>query len=115
MVEPRAAMAQRAAKKDPVVCKKGLLSVKRIHEKMTCGIRIIGIKLVARSLLGESADMVRPTIRPASEVRAMVIYTSTKGGRKTPCSKGAFKFTTTTRMALCNRHNTPRTAIFENM
>src|SRR5437879_7075609 len=115
MGQPRDGMAQRAAKKDPIVCKNWLLSAKMIPEKMTCGMRIIGIKLVARSLLGESAEMVRPTIRPASEVRAMVIYTSMKGGRKTPCSKGAFKFTTITRMALCTRHNTPRTAIFENM
>src|SRR5258708_12327813 len=115
MVEPRAAIAQRAAKKDPIVCKNGVLSAKMIPEKMDWGVRIIGIKLEAGSLLGESAEMARPSIRPASEVRAMVIYISTKGDRKTPCAKGAFKFTTTTRMALCSRHNTPRTAIFENM
>ena len=44
--------------------------------KITCGKRMIGKMLVAVSVLEETAEMTRPTTRPASEQSTNVINTS---------------------------------------
>ena len=86
-----------------------------IPEKITCGMRMSGIKLVARSLFGASAESANPVIKPANEASAREMYISRTGGRKILCSNGAFRLTKITTTRLCRRHNTPKTLIFENM
>ena len=88
-MEPIAAMAQRAGKNAPKNCSSRLFSEKMMPEKITCGMRMIGIKLVARSVFGASAESANPVIKPASEVSTREIYISSTGGSMVLCWKGA--------------------------
>src|SRR5579863_423488 len=115
MDEPMAAMDQRAAKKLPRNCRPTLFKEKMTPEKMTCGMRMMGMKLVARSLLGATAETTRPSIRPASDVRANEMYISISGGKNVLWGRGALTATTMTRIALWKRQSTPSTIIFENI
>ena len=113
--EPEAAMPHRTAKSAPKACKIDPFRGKNKPEKITCGMRMIGMRITALSLFGANAEMVNPIIKPASEVRAMVMYTSNGAGRRIPCCIGATKFTARTRIALCSKHKMPQMTIFENI
>ena len=113
--EPEAAIPHRTANSAPMACRTGPFRLKSNPEKITCGMRMIGIRLTALSLFGAKAETVSPIIKPASEVRAKVMYTSSGAGSKIPCCIGAIQFTARTRIALCSKHNIPKMTIFENI
>ena len=71
-------------------------------EKIICGIRSRGTMVIARSVFGTRAETIRPIIKPASEVKAIVIYTSKTGGRKMLLVNGSGILTHKTRIALCH-------------
>src|SRR5215471_6803300 len=72
-VEPKVTIDQRPMKRKPTTWKGTDVRGKVYPAKITCGMRIIGIKLIARSLLRATAESARPIIRPAIEVRAIVM------------------------------------------
>src|SRR5439155_1450211 len=121
--EPIAAIAQRAGKNAAGTCKFGSSKLKMTPAKMTCGISGNGTRLVARSLLGTKAEISRPVINPATDVRAIEMYISTNIlSKMIPCkptpfesTNGAFKLTTKTSTKACSKLKAPSTANLEKM
>src|SRR5713101_3768904 len=113
MDELKAIIAHRVGKIIAKICKGQSLSGMMTPAKTTCGKRMIGIKLVALSLLEETAEIVKPTNRPANEESKNVINTSSAMGRKIPWCKGSIKAVTRRSMALCTMLRKPSTTSLE--
>src|SRR5260370_21136425 len=82
--DPSAAIAQRIGKTVATICVNQSFMGMIAPAKITCGMMMIGSRLLAGSSLGAEAETASPSITPATATSASVIYISSKGGRRGP-------------------------------
>src|SRR5258708_33720249 len=82
--DPSAAIAQRIGKTVATICVNQSFMGMIAPAKITCGMMMIGSRLLAVSSLGAEAETARPRIPPATPTTPSVIYICSNGGRRGP-------------------------------